>query len=149
MSCGCYELIPEEPPRRTGQLSLLSSAHDRLEEINVIDDIGVLDCSWLPPEPSGPRLLAVATSAGTAQLFELHGEPLDSQPLPELLAASKIVCEGSGVCMSLAWSESHHHHRLVVTSTSGMLYTAELLPTGLNLLHAWQVVFCTYVSVTA
>lgn len=153
LACGGYELLSEEEPaRRLGRLTLLSTAApEALQIVNgadaeaEADGEGVLDCAWLPAEAArtlDSRLLAVASSEGGASLHALKradGEAAAAAGQPQLQREGWMACPGSGVCMSLDWSRAlGAPPRLALTSTAGMCFVGALGPTGLRLSAAWQ-----------
>ena len=149
LACGCYELLPGEPSRRVGRLTLLSTRGDRLDTLQQVGDDGVLDCAWAPPSAGRPQLLATASSTGRAHLLRLDpsaGTAADASaeasvdPTPRLEPCSECECVDAGVCMALDWGEgaAGASARLALSSTAGRLYVLDGAPTGLVPLLAWQ-----------
>ena len=147
--CGCYELDSStDPPSRSGRLVLHSTKSpggSSLDEVCAVEDVGVLDCLWLPERAAraaGKDYLAVATSDCTAQLYSLRRQRADdaSPPLIDALdLEDSMPCEDAGAaCMGLAWSSSARAPQLALSGTTGRAFVGQLSPGGMQLVHAWQ-----------
>ena len=147
VACGCYELDSStDPPTRSGRLSLHSTRS--LNSLNEIcaaeEDVGVLDCLWLPKAAAialGKQYLAVATAHCTADLYSLRVQAVDdSRPLVTgFTLEDSMPCEDAGhACMGLAWSSSVSAPQLALSGTTGRAYVGQLSPDGLKLVHTWQ-----------
>ena len=146
LACGCYELLPGEPSRRVGRLTLLSTLGDRLSTLQQVGDDGVLDCAWAPPRAGRPQLLATASSTGHARLLRLQStadsaaDACADPTRPRLEPHSACECVDAGVCMALDWGEgaAGASARLALSSTAGRLYVLDGSPAGLVPMLAWQ-----------
>ena len=157
LACGCYELLPGEPSRRVGRLTLLSTLGDRLDTLQQVGDDGVLDCAWAPPRAGRPQLLATASSTGHARLLRLESTAdtaagaCADPTRPRLEPRSACECVDAGVCMALDWGEgaAGASARLALSSTAGRLYVLDGSPAGLVPLLAWQALSPTPHSLEA
>lgn len=157
LACGCYELLPGEPSRRVGRLTLLSTLGDRLDTLQQVGDDGVLDCAWAPPRAGRPQLLATASSTGHARLLRLESTAdtaagaCADPTRPRLEPCSASECVDAGVCMALDWGEdaAGASARLALSSTAGRLYVLDGSPAGLVPLLAWQALSPTPHSLEA
>jgi diphthamide biosynthesis protein 7 len=146
--CGCYELDSStDPPSRSGRLVLHSTnSPTGLDEVCGVDDVGVLDCLWLPEKAAsaaGKYYLAVATSDCNAELYSLQQWQKPGAEDPPLITGltleDSMACEDAGAaCMGLAWSSSVCAPQLALSGTTGRAFVGQLAPDGLKLVNAWQ-----------
>lgn len=140
--CGCYELDSStNPPSRSGRL-VLHSTTNGLDEICAVEDVGVLDCLWLPEKAAkaaGKGYLAVATSDCSAELYCLEWQPTDPPLVTGLTLKDSMPCVDAGAaCMGLAWSPSVSAPQLALSGTTGRAFVGQLAPGGLTLVNTWQ-----------
>lgn len=147
VACGCYELdSTSDPPTRSGSLVLYStSGPNGLDEVCKLDDVGVLDCTWLPQSAVaavGKEYLAVATSDCSAELYCLKRQSTDDAEPPivtEFVREDAMPCADAGhACMGLAWSAAASEPQLALSGTTGRAFLGQLSPGGLQLVNAWQ-----------
>ena len=139
--CGCYQLLSEEePPRRIGRLTLLDATPSQpLRELQRFDGPGVLDCQWLPGDPSRNRILATASAEGGTHIYHLEAAADGGDAQPVLHDDGLVSCDGAGWCMGLdSTAPTIGPPQIALGSTAGLVHVCTVAPDGVRVERAWQ-----------